>query len=202
METLYYGESARTCFDRGVKHLTALEKMDLESPLVEHHAQDHPQEEPRFEMKAKSFHDEPLHRQCEEAHLIEAFTGAKIMNRKGEWGHNLPPKLSIEGEGETGQVKRGRPTTRSQSQNHDVDQPEPKSKRMRIGFQPPAQPVDSQKPAPLTPKQILDKLWMNRHVTDARTNANTDISPDNTQIGLTHKICARQDSNSAISENQ
>ena len=92
------------------------------------------------------------------------------MNRKGEWGHNLPPKLSIEGEGETGQVKRGRPTTRSQSQNHDVDQPEPKSKRMRIGFQPPAQPVDSQKPAPLTPKQILDKLWMNRHVTDAQTN--------------------------------
>ena len=209
VETQYYGESARTCFDRGVEHLTALEKMNLESPLVEHHFQDHPQEDPKFEMKAKSFHDKPLHRQCEEAHLIEAYTGDKIMNRKGEWGHNLPPKLSIEGEGETSQIKRGRPTNRSQ--NHDAPQnskngvttvgdlPEPKPKRRRTGFQPPAQPVDRQKPAPLTAKQILNKLWSDRHVTYECTN--TDISP-NTQIGLTYTKCARQDSNSAISENQ
>ena len=57
VDTQYYGESARTSFDRGVEHLTALEKMNLESPLVEHHVHDHPQEGPKFEMKVKSFHD-------------------------------------------------------------------------------------------------------------------------------------------------
>ena len=87
--------------------------MNIESPLVEHHVDDHPQEDPWFEMKIKSSHDKPLHRQCEEAHLIETFQGDK-MNKKREWGHNLPPKLSIEGEGETSQVKRGRPTNRGQ----------------------------------------------------------------------------------------
>ena len=153
-------------------------------------------------MKPKSFHDKPLHRQCEEAHLIETFTGAKIMNRKGEWGHNLPPKLSIEGVGETGQVKRGRPTIKSQDQSNNSDQHEPKSKRRRIGFQPPTQPVNSQKPAPLTPKQILNKLWKNRHVTDARTHTNTGISPSNIQIELTDKICAHQASNTSKSEIQ
>ena len=36
LEVKYYGESARTSYDRGVEHLYALEKMNKESPLVEH----------------------------------------------------------------------------------------------------------------------------------------------------------------------
>ena len=69
--------------------------MDVDSPLVEHHVEDHPQEDPWFETKVKSSHNKPLHGQCGGAHLIETFKGDKIMNRKGEWGHNLPPKLAI-----------------------------------------------------------------------------------------------------------
>ena len=45
--------------------------------------------------KEQSVHHQPLHRQCEEAHLIEGFNGYKVINRKGEWGQNLPPKLEI-----------------------------------------------------------------------------------------------------------
>ena len=83
-ETLYFGESARTCFDRGLEHQSAIDKLDKESPLVEHHVEDHPDQAPWFSMKLKSMHHQPLHRQCEEAHLIENFKGTKIMNRKGE----------------------------------------------------------------------------------------------------------------------
>ena len=160
METLYYGESARTSFDRGSEHLSALEKMDKESPLVEHHTDDHSGQDPWFEMKVKSVHDKPLHRQCEEAHLIENFSGQKIMNRKGEWGQNLPPRLTIEGEVQ-GQTKRNRSQNtngqndRENPLNEKPNEPEPKAKRRRIGFQTPAQHV-SAKP---TAKQILDRMW-------------------------------------------
>ena len=37
----YFGESARTSFDRGLDHQNALVKRDLESPLVENLEEDH-----------------------------------------------------------------------------------------------------------------------------------------------------------------
>ena len=56
-----------------------------------------PQDDARqvFEMEVKSTHPRPLQRQCMEAHMIQGFKGNTILNRKGEWGQNLPPKLSI-----------------------------------------------------------------------------------------------------------
>ena len=170
IETQYFGESARINFNRGADHLTALEKMDKESPLVEHHMEDHHGQDPWFEMKVKSVHDKPLHRQCEEAHLIENFSGQKIMNRKGEWGQNLPPRLTIEGEGQV-QTKRNRShnisgqTEKENPQNEKMNEPEPKAKRRKIGFQNPAQHV-SAKP---TARQILDKMW-----SEVQTHKQTD----------------------------
>ena len=76
----------------GLEHLRAIEKLDVESPLVEHHCEDHQGETPEFQMKVLSFHNRPLSRQVEEAHLIDGFKGHKTMNRKGEWGQNLPPQ--------------------------------------------------------------------------------------------------------------
>ena len=92
----YFGESARTSFDRGLEHLMALRRMNKESPLVEHHLEEHPQQEPEFSMKVLKFIPKPLERQCQEAVLIDEYQGMKIMNRRGEWGQNLPPKLTLE----------------------------------------------------------------------------------------------------------
>ena len=77
-----------TCFDKGLEHLSAIERMDVESPLVEHHNEDHPDHDPWFSMKLESVHERPLHTQCEEAHLIDGFRDYKTMNRKGKRGQN------------------------------------------------------------------------------------------------------------------
>ena len=90
LEVKYYGESARTSFDRGVEHLNALDKHNKESPLVEHQEEDHPNVPPEFEMKVKSIHPRPLKRQTEEAFLIDSFRGHKILNRKGDGGKICP----------------------------------------------------------------------------------------------------------------
>ena len=47
-------------------------------------------------MKILSSHRTPLSRQIEEGHRISSFKGEEILNRKGEWGENLPPRLVVE----------------------------------------------------------------------------------------------------------
>ena len=41
-------------------------------------------------------HDSALQRQVAEGFAIGTFKGDTLLNRKGEWGNNLPPKLIIE----------------------------------------------------------------------------------------------------------
>ena len=41
-------------------------------------------------------HDSALQRQVAEGFAIGNFKGDTLLNRKGEWGNNLPPKLVIE----------------------------------------------------------------------------------------------------------
>ena len=93
----YFGESAHTPWDRGTEHFSALRNHNLESPLVEHMSEDHRNETPNFQMKISGYQTRPLDRQTEEASRIEEFDGQKILNRRGEWGQNLPPKISVEG---------------------------------------------------------------------------------------------------------
>ena len=47
-------------------------------------------------MKVSRYQIKPLNRQAEEASKIKEFNGLKYLNRRGEWGQNLPPKLSLE----------------------------------------------------------------------------------------------------------
>ena len=91
MQALYHGESARTPYDRGQEHLSALEKGNKESQLMEHHMEHHPEEERSFTMTVDQFIPTPLWRQATEAHNIAQSRADIIMNRKGEWGENLPP---------------------------------------------------------------------------------------------------------------
>ena len=109
-ETCYYGESARTLFDRGQEHLKALKSKNLESPLWEHQTLEHGSQIPEFKMEALSFISSALVRQTTEARKILENGHQNLMNRKGEWGQNLPPKLAMEdqdGNSESGGKRRG-----------------------------------------------------------------------------------------------
>ena len=59
----------------------------------------------REKAKIISIRKTPLARQSEEGILIEGYKGDMIINRKGEWGNNLPPSLVL---GDNGGAKRGR----------------------------------------------------------------------------------------------
>ena len=102
----YIGESARTMYDRGAEHLDAWRREDEASVLVEHQEQKHsPEERPRYSMKLIGTQKRPLYRQITESILIEEYKG-ELLNRKGEWGCNLPPTLEVDGSNENN--KRGR----------------------------------------------------------------------------------------------
>ena len=95
--TEYYGESSRTLYERMVEHQRKMEKGDTESPLVEHHQEMH-QDAP-IKMKPELVRSQlkPLQRQVLEGQLVaNATEDIQLMNRKGEWGQNLPPKLIID----------------------------------------------------------------------------------------------------------
>ena len=114
-KTYYVGETARTPYDRGIEHLKAISKGNEESPMVEHHLEDHLGTEPSFKMEILRYPKTTLLRQVSEGVLIdENFKNPaiKVMNRKGEWGQHLPPKLSIEGED---QPKTARKRTQRQT---------------------------------------------------------------------------------------
>ena len=49
-----------------------------------------------------------LQRQSLEGHLIASTRGVTLLNRKGEWGQNLPPKLEVDSEGPKQGPKRRR----------------------------------------------------------------------------------------------
>ena len=62
-------------------------------------------------MEVKCFPKTTLMRQTMEAHVIEMNMGkSKVVNRRGKWGQNLPPKLVVEGQegSQDGKGKRSR----------------------------------------------------------------------------------------------
>ena len=71
----YIGESSRTGFDRGAEHGAALRKMDVNSPLVEHHLEEHEGQTPSFTMELVQRFVRPLERQVMEGVLIQEFQG-------------------------------------------------------------------------------------------------------------------------------
>ena len=63
----YFGESARTPFDRGSEHLAALMAENRESPLWEHMCVDHRNQPQQSKMKVSGYKIKPPNRQAEEA---------------------------------------------------------------------------------------------------------------------------------------
>ena len=79
-----------------------MKKMSDESPLVEHHTEHHPEKkELRFKLEMMKSFKTPLERQVYEGVRISQSKAIPI-NRKGEWGQNVPPRFKIhEGQGQT-----------------------------------------------------------------------------------------------------
>ena len=81
----YVGEMGRTPFDRGLEHLNAIRRGDEESPLVEHHRNNHPEVQPMFRMEVLDFPKTNLQRQVKEGVLIGGMgDGVEVLNRRGE----------------------------------------------------------------------------------------------------------------------
>ena len=97
-ETVYFGETARTGYERMREHQDLIRNSSLESPIVEHFEEAHPDVEVSVEMKMVAKEARPLDRKTLEGTLIAEYRKGELMNRKGEWGQNLPPQFGPLGE--------------------------------------------------------------------------------------------------------
>ena len=66
----YYGESARSAFDRGAEHHQSLEAKDRSNPLVTYWQECHSDSDWRFSMRVIRSFKSPLQRQSCEGYLI------------------------------------------------------------------------------------------------------------------------------------
>ena len=142
-KTVYIGESARTSWDRGVEHLEAIRREDRESPLIEHAQDEHPGDPREFKMEVIKYVSRNLLRQASEAIEIGKHKEFNVINRRGEWGQNLPPKLTVEDDKEDVQIPTKRkaraqhapetrpPSSRGNSQSSSCE--EKSTKRRRTG---------------------------------------------------------------------
>ena len=89
-EGVYIGESARTAFNRGADHLSAMRTLNEESPLVEHSLKAHGERVPRFKMEILKYCKTNLMRQAMEANRIQSMVGKNLLNRRGGGGRTSP----------------------------------------------------------------------------------------------------------------
>ena len=93
MKTHYYGESGRTVYDGGQNHWRDLENKCEENPMVIHwmeHHQEVTEWKEIFKMRVLKSFPSALRRQSFEGFKIGNYKGDIPLNRKGEWGNNVP----------------------------------------------------------------------------------------------------------------
>ena len=109
---VYVGETGRTLWYRGAEHFRAIEKYYEESPLIELHRSIHPDAPRQFQMKPIGIPKTNLMRQVAKAHdITKARINSEVMNRRGEWGQNLPPRLTVETDSEVTRPTKRRART-------------------------------------------------------------------------------------------
>ena len=119
VESHYIEETSRTTFERFLEHRGQIHKENPDSPMVEHFQEHHKETKPgleHFKLEVLKRFAKCLERQIFEGYRIRNYKGEKIMNRRGDWGQNLPPQFSIEREKEAPPRKKtgrsgGPPTT-------------------------------------------------------------------------------------------
>ena len=94
----YLGETARTCYERGIEHqrdaVTEKELSHINGHREDKHPEDHPGEK-LFSMRVVRTHRSALTRQIEEAVLIANSQGVELLNSKDEYNRCIIPRLTI-----------------------------------------------------------------------------------------------------------
>ena len=92
------------------EHARAIKNEYAESPMIEHALEDHPNKPRDFKMEVLSFPKTTLMRQATEAWEIRKHgRNSKVINRRGEWGQNLPPRLTVEDSDSQSTKRKARP---------------------------------------------------------------------------------------------
>ena len=87
----------------------AVQNRNEESPLVEHEIKCHNNQKASWAMSAICFPKGNLRRQAMEGQLItKSSLVNNNLNRKREWGQNLPPRLEIDDQSGRGRKRRAR----------------------------------------------------------------------------------------------
>ena len=92
--------------------------------------EDHQGEPWNFSITIIKSHKYPLRRQTHEEWLVEYYRGNQILNQKGEWGCNLPPKLEIDRETNK-RKERDIPREKEFKNPHENQEPPPTKKLKR-----------------------------------------------------------------------
>ena len=92
----YIGESARSCYERGLEHQGDCEQLKPGSHMLKHILDKHEGQQPGevvFKMKAVKFHRSAFERQVHEAVMIQASRGHHILNSRSEFNRCALPRL-------------------------------------------------------------------------------------------------------------
>ena len=194
--TQYIGESARTAFDRGSDHLADLKALRVKNPLVKHLVEDHPgQEWDSYKMKVTKVHKNAMYRQVSEGQFISNFGGHKVLNQKGEWGQNLPPRTVVEDGRQEGHIytnpegqvqdnntdKVKRKAERGQENSGGQGSQSPESKRR----QGPEEPPPSTEPVTGRVKEVTDRVKKGKVPASLRSrseHANQNTRANNNRV--------------------
>ena len=89
---LYIGESARSCYERGLEHVNDCEQLKPGSHMLKHVLDKHDGQQPgeiEFRMRVLKYHKSAYERQVHEAVMIQASSkGHNILNSRSEY--NVP----------------------------------------------------------------------------------------------------------------
>ena len=104
----YWGETARTAFERGEEHLEGMRNQDESNGLWKHSQIHHGGKLRReeLEMKVVETHRSPLSRQIHEGVEIETNSAEIVMNSKAEWNQSRLPKIILNQETDRQKTRR------------------------------------------------------------------------------------------------
>ena len=98
-ESVYYGESSRTGFERGLEHVADIRSKDKESHIRRHLEEEHGglenSENSHFSMKILRRHQSSFCRQIHEAVVISRNQHKNILNSKNEYNRCILPRLGV-----------------------------------------------------------------------------------------------------------
>ena len=94
----YWGETARTGYERGEEHLAGLESRYEKNSLWKHSHIHHggTLEKEKLKMEIVESHRSPLNRQVHKGVELDINGADIIMNSKSEWNHCRIPRIVIE----------------------------------------------------------------------------------------------------------